>query len=203
MQGLKMVTPIEALFITTTGRWDEIREEYVDIKKTSRRKEINLFIDSDGDSRRIIGFRGGPTGHESYYLQDLIDRPPVETLCICGGTINKYDECRVSATVVNEAIAEFLEKETMLKEAASSGSFMTTLIKDPTIAGIGIVTNDDKSPISLADLQRILQSLSMEELGELMNVMGRPDEYQVIEDILNEKIKKFAREKKDGNDSKS
>ena len=58
-------------------------------------------------------FIGGPTGFESYYLEDLegdtLDHDG--DFCICGGTINSWANCTVDTADIHKAIEIYEEKE--------------------------------------------------------------------------------------------
>lgn len=62
-------------------------------------------IEHTSESRMLLQFVGGPTGFESYYLDDefiegreaLVAANPEALFCICGGTVNSWPCCEVSA----------------------------------------------------------------------------------------------------------
>jgi len=90
--------------------WDKTFQKY-----TNRRviplpdKDIEMLIMTTerGD---ILRFVGGPTGHESYYVSDLLEHPLPEgsdDFCICAGTVNSWPMCLVS----KKEVFAFLRKE--------------------------------------------------------------------------------------------
>ena len=97
---------IEAIFIQEIGRWDKSSNTFVDYStsKTIRNIEMCLY---EKDGKQMLEFVGGPTGFESYYVEDLLTLPFAKSsFCICGGTINRWPRCEVSCTEV----ATFLKK---------------------------------------------------------------------------------------------
>ena len=86
---------ITAKFITEKGRWDKQSNSFVDRSsvETISPIEMELF---ERDGKQILKFIGGPTGFESYYVEDLNANPMVAGIfCICGGTINRWPRCEV------------------------------------------------------------------------------------------------------------
>jgi len=57
----------------------------------------------------LVRFFGGPTGYESYRLEDLEshDLDTNEQFCICGGTINSWAKCTVASRDINKAIKAY------------------------------------------------------------------------------------------------
>jgi hypothetical protein len=71
-----------------------------------------MTIDTDS-KKPILRFIEGPTGYESYYIEDLIRHCdlPCHTedfnFCICGGTVNSWPQC----TVKKKDMFEFLKEQ--------------------------------------------------------------------------------------------
>jgi hypothetical protein len=92
------------------GSWDEGERRYVEKELTPiEEKEIEFTIINDGKDP-ILKFIGGPTGHESYYIRDLIRASRMDHVkfYICAGTINSYPSCYVLWEDVEPAILEVL-----------------------------------------------------------------------------------------------
>jgi hypothetical protein len=96
------------------GRWDG--RNFVDRQWIALgEKELEMEIISLGPESvyrdPIIRFYGGPTGHESYYIADLLRNLEFKLECddfsICAGTINSWPECRVSFKEVIDFIKVF------------------------------------------------------------------------------------------------
>jgi hypothetical protein len=97
---------IEAIFIQEIGRWDKSSNTFVDLSTSKTIRNIEMVL-CERDDKQILKFVGGPTGFESYYVEDLLALPFAKsTFCICGGTINRWPRCEVSSTEV----AIFLKK---------------------------------------------------------------------------------------------
>ena len=84
-----------------TGRWSEGKRSFVDRKWSSIQEKmldvvVELYKDKKGD-RPILQFKGGPTGFESYYIEDLLRDidSKIGKLYICVGTINRWNSCWV------------------------------------------------------------------------------------------------------------
>jgi hypothetical protein len=86
-----------------TGKWDEVLRIYTERKKSpikTKELEVNI-VKSDFNNKKIVKFYGGPTGHESYYLDDLLRtkfNKKEDRFCICAGTINSWSCCWVRAS---------------------------------------------------------------------------------------------------------
>lgn len=108
---------IDAIFEIEKGRWDEKASKFVDREITKQTKQIEMEIDLSRGTP-ILKFNGGPTGFESYYIEDLCygkhdirQRAKDSDFCICGGTINRWARC----VVPMEKVLEFLQTEGYLK----------------------------------------------------------------------------------------
>ena len=80
------------------AKWDG--GKYVDKKLSEvEEKELKVTLDITNTDKPIIKFHGGPTGFESYYLNDILENPfglnENDNFCICGGTINSWPRCWV------------------------------------------------------------------------------------------------------------
>jgi len=90
-----MEEEIVAIFTTETARWNENLEEYVDRESRTEVKDIKMVVETR-DDKAILRFVGGPTGYESYYIEDLDGwKDRVGSFCICGGTVNRWPKCEV------------------------------------------------------------------------------------------------------------
>lgn len=90
-----------------TGKWNG--KEFINREITALPdKELEMKF-KDGKSSRILEFIGGPTGFESYYVEDLLREPSrmQGRLCICGGTINSWPKCSVQA----EEVLAYIQQE--------------------------------------------------------------------------------------------
>jgi hypothetical protein len=99
---------IESWWTFRTGRWDDNNGfGYVDIKERRETRTLTLQIVERGHGKRSLQFVGGPTGYESYDIDDLLDpktglatfgpNPEDAMFCICGGTMNSWPTCEVRA----------------------------------------------------------------------------------------------------------
>jgi len=83
---------------TVKGVWNEDLFKYDNITHDRFEKKIKMTRTFINDKPALV-FDGGPTGHERYYIEDLID-PLImdynrEGLCICAGTVNRWPQCNV------------------------------------------------------------------------------------------------------------
>jgi hypothetical protein len=81
-----------------TGKWDEVLSIYTERKKSPiKTKELEVsIVKSDFNNKKIVQFHGGPTGHESYYLDDLLRlnlNRKIDRFYICAGTIDLWPKC--------------------------------------------------------------------------------------------------------------
>ena len=111
---------IKAWFIRETGFWSEDKGKFINISKSNEFRDISVTIceRENGFDKLILKFYGGPTGFESYYLKDVIELIPdkdkindTQTMCICGGTINRWDACYVNYKEVIDFIESVLGEE--------------------------------------------------------------------------------------------
>lgn len=102
--------PIQAEFIRETGRYSDEMKTYVDRHVIKKYKNIFVNICEDASGRLLLKFYGGPTGHECYLLDSILsdfkrwEDSTSDTLCICAGTINRWDACYVSIKDVHKFI---------------------------------------------------------------------------------------------------
>lgn len=86
---------INSIWETEIGTWDEYKCKYTDRKITVDEKELDMVI-IEGIHGPIVRFVGGPTGHESYYIEDLLSSDFTKgDFYICAGTINRWSACKV------------------------------------------------------------------------------------------------------------
>ncbi len=91
---------IKSYWQSETGRWDNNSNSFINKKLSElKEKELEVIITKSPTQpkRKILKFIGGPTGHESYYLEDLnfdIENKS-EKFYICAGTINSWFSCYV------------------------------------------------------------------------------------------------------------
>lgn len=94
--GLQPKYPIMSYWQTETGRWDEEKETFTNLKFSEiKEKIIQVEYQPEKD---VIQFLGGPTGYESYYFADIyksIHKWKSEKLYICAGTLNSWSSCYV------------------------------------------------------------------------------------------------------------
>jgi len=89
--------------------WDRTFQQYTNrrvISLPDKELEMVLKKTERGD---ILQFIGGPTGHESYYVSDLLGTfapDGSDNFCICAGTVNSWPMCIVS----RKEVFDFLQK---------------------------------------------------------------------------------------------
>ena len=59
-----------------------------------------------GSDKSILEFRDGPTGYESYYLNEITLEGD-EEFCICAGTPNRWPACYVDMPTVRKFVEEY------------------------------------------------------------------------------------------------
>jgi len=99
-----------------TGKWDEDSGKFINRKISEiKTKELEIEIDKTdhGDNYGpILRFKGGPTGFESYYINELLeDEYNHEDFGICGGTINSWARCWVKTKDINKILEQFRNKK--------------------------------------------------------------------------------------------
>lgn len=109
------MTPIDSIWTKITAEWtrDGYVDQHEDIMDDHPQVLMKLGEQTDwqGNIKKVLHFVGGPTGHESYYVEDMLN--PIDgikiyapnTLCICGGTINSWPRCEVPT----DQVLKFLE----------------------------------------------------------------------------------------------
>ena len=76
-------------------------------------KEIEMQISCDDNYIPILKFIGGPTGHESFYIDDILQDSSYDQdkeLCICAGARNSWPACYVNLKEVLDFIKEHNHK---------------------------------------------------------------------------------------------
>jgi len=102
---------IKSYWQTETGRWSDFSNSYKNrIMSGEKEKEIEVNIENslyDSD-KKVLKFLGGPTGFESYYLDDLLlsINKGYERFYICAGTINSWSSCYVLWEDIKEILKE-------------------------------------------------------------------------------------------------
>jgi len=87
---------INSVFTFETARWDSSLNNFVGRKSRDETREIEVAIIAR-DGKPLLVFTGGPTGFESYYLEDILEEPlRGDDFCICGGTVNSWPRCIVN-----------------------------------------------------------------------------------------------------------
>lgn len=102
---------IESEWTHRTGVWDGERKTFIDKTWTKPLiKQITMLIYQDIYDRGIVKFNG-PTGFETYRLEDLKthDLDNDKRFCICGGTINSWANCTVSCRDIHEGIKQYVK----------------------------------------------------------------------------------------------
>ena len=87
-------------------RWLEGKYQKSSTDVTTRKLTMTILPEGRVDSqsnRPILEFQGGPTGFETYYLED-INLEGGGDFCICAGTANRWPACYVDKTVVQEFV---------------------------------------------------------------------------------------------------
>ena len=86
-------------------RW---KQKYLCWHTEERTKELEMVIEGDMNGK-VVRFKGGPTGFESYYVNSIFEDsvPTTEEMCICAGTINKWAKCYVNKKEVMNFIMEY------------------------------------------------------------------------------------------------
>lgn len=102
---------IESEWFSLNARWDGTGYTDRSVSKMPGRILKMMIIDGSDKSRgKILQFIGGPTGHETYYINDLFKDTNLEksgNLCICAGTINSWPSCYVKW----DDVLNYLRKE--------------------------------------------------------------------------------------------
>ncbi len=101
---------IPSLWTYETGRWSDDTNSYANISRRLEVKEVGLdIVKRKHSDAEVLRFNGGPTGFESYYLDDMLRmvNELTDTFCICAGTTNSWPICEVKVADVRK----FLEEE--------------------------------------------------------------------------------------------
>lgn len=105
-----MFNPIRVI----DSRWETEKRWIVGKRQESRTKittrKLTMAIlpkGHDGQSDKpILEFQNGPTGFESYYLEDLTLEGERD-FCICAGTPNRWPACYVDMPTVRQFVKEY------------------------------------------------------------------------------------------------
>ncbi len=93
------------------SRWETEKRWVVDGKqkssKTPSTKKLTMAIMTKGHNKPILQFREGPTGFESYYVENLNFPEGEGEFCICAGTPNRWPACYVDRNDVRNFIEEY------------------------------------------------------------------------------------------------
>lgn len=103
---------IRALMIYESGTWNSKSNKYENIRFRKESKELEMVL-RPNERGTIIKFEGGPTGYESFYIEDFlkdIDNFESDRCSICAGTINSYAQCIVSLKEVVDFIKSNMTK---------------------------------------------------------------------------------------------
>ena len=91
---------INSRWVVEKGRWDNEENIFTDRTEETFERDIEMRIEAS-ENGKILRFLGGPTGHESYYIKDLLlTDSTVKEMCICGGTINRWPACYVDKQII-------------------------------------------------------------------------------------------------------
>lgn len=99
-----------------TGYYDDrvgryTRRRFTDVKEKTLEVKIT---ESEYNNKLIVQFIGGPTGNESYYLDDLInlltDANYEGSFSICAGTINRWPHCWIKVKDLKPIILALQEE---------------------------------------------------------------------------------------------
>ena len=107
---------ITSYWQTETGYYDEKRGRYARRRHTDiQERQLEVVLKrSEYNNQPVLHFVGGPTGHETYYLNDILaslEEKSKGKWVICGGTINSWPRCWVTINDMKKAIKYFTEKE--------------------------------------------------------------------------------------------
>ena len=88
---------INSYWSNQTGRWSEEQGTYIDEKRSPEKEKLLKIKIDYYKNDYIIRFIDGPTGYESYYVNDLLAKVDNKEgkFYICAGTINSWSTCYV------------------------------------------------------------------------------------------------------------
>ncbi len=111
---------IKSFWTYERGKWSRKENKFVDraiSPVTEKILDVEILFPDSKDYSPILKFIGGPTGYESYYIENLLTNDfKGEEFCICGGTINSWARCYVKAKDVNVIINLYKEYKMDLQE---------------------------------------------------------------------------------------
>lgn len=117
------------------GKWDPLTNTFIDRTKTeTQEKLLPVVIEKNSEWKDVIKFLNGPTGYETYYLEDVkrtvfeplvdireeIDHDgtvynqkeyPSKRYYICAGTINRWPSCYVLIEDLKNIISNYLKNK--------------------------------------------------------------------------------------------
>ena len=101
---------IKSYWRREVAEWSEehgyINRQFRPIKE----KEIQILIEEPDNDKPVLRFLGGPTGHESYYIEDLLRNRLLqesEDFMICAGTVNSWPQCWVKWADVKPLLEKY------------------------------------------------------------------------------------------------
>ena len=92
---------IYGYFSKITASWSKYHMAYTNKRmglKKKKKLQMELVYREEDPQNQILRFLGGPTGHEAYYVKDLLKQetfPKPKYFCICAGTVNSWEKCEV------------------------------------------------------------------------------------------------------------
>jgi hypothetical protein len=162
---------------TETGIWNNNLNKYEERNKSEIiEKEIDLIyiVNKQDTQKDIIKFVGGPTGHESYYIKDILNhiQSKAECLYICAGTINRWPSCYV----YTKDIYKFIKMSTI--------TLFTNKRKIPEDFNAQYhctFCDPNKTKFSLKLIEIENQLICKSCLDEMINTINK----SILEDIIN------------------
>ena len=108
MKELSDKRKIKCKWIVETADWNKATNSYENRQSTETERTISMQLIKK-EHGTVIQFFGGPTGYESYYVEDLMNNHESKSkdLCICGGTVNSWPRCIVNRDTVFNFIKEY------------------------------------------------------------------------------------------------
>jgi hypothetical protein len=127
VKTIKGPVPIKGNFVARTGTWNNELKKFDPVNERKYERTISMEV-LEVDYRLVLRFIGGPTGHETYRVEDLLataSRIPGDEFSICAGTINSWHACIVSRIEVEKFIEGFsvnhIDNFTLTYEEAKKG----------------------------------------------------------------------------------
>jgi hypothetical protein len=88
-------------------RWAKDGKQHSSVDVKIRPIKMSIGVKLCGLARMTILDFDGPTGFESYNLEDLVDLESDKDFCICGGTPNRWPACFVSMPEVRKFVQDY------------------------------------------------------------------------------------------------